>query len=98
MGATSTPAPVWIPDQYETFPAQLDSPAAVFYAITTSDSVRLPKRPRAIYVGVAGDIVATGTDGVDVTFKNCYAGQILDIRPVGIKATGTTAGSLVALL
>ena len=98
MGATAAPEPVQIPDQYASFPPTLDGPAGAFCAITPSDSASLPKRPRAIFVGVGGDIVATGTDGVDVPFKNCYSGQVLDIRPVGIKATGTTAQSLVAML
>src|SRR5215471_866330 len=97
MGATSTPALIWIPDQYETIPAQLDSPAAVFYAITTSDSARLPKRPRAVFVGVAGDIVATGSDGVDVTLRvnppvvlsqNC----IVACTPTVTRAVGKPAG------
>ncbi|NLP65382.1 spike base protein, RCAP_Rcc01079 family [Paraburkholderia sacchari] len=93
-----TATPVWIPDAFETFPVELDSPAATFYAITPSDSARLPKRPRAIRVGVSGDVNVTGSDNVDVLFKNCYAGEILDVRPVAVKASGTTAANLVALL
>jgi hypothetical protein len=49
-------------------------------------------------VGIAGDVTLTGMDGVDVLFKNCYAGEILDVRPVQIKAAGTTAQNIVALL
>ncbi|SIO50461.1 hypothetical protein SAMN05444172_2569 [Burkholderia sp. GAS332] len=92
-----TPVPPMF-DAHGTFPSQLDSPAEYFYLIAPANSGRLPKRPRAIRVGIAGDVVATNPDGVDVLFRNCYSGEILDIRPIQIKAAGTTAQNLVALL
>jgi hypothetical protein len=87
-----------MPDAFDAFPSQLDSPASHFYLISPSDDDRLPLRPRAVRVGVAGDVVATTADGTDVLFKGCYAGEILDIRPIQIKAEGTTADNLVALV
>jgi hypothetical protein len=85
-------------DDFITYEPQLDSPAQSFYAISPNDGEMLPKRPRAIRVGAAGDVVAVSDDGVAVTFNACYAGEWLPIRPVQIKATGTTAGALVAVL
>jgi hypothetical protein len=91
----STPT---VPDPFATIAPRLDSPAATFYAVTPSDSANLPTRPRALRVGVAGDVTVSGADGVAVLFKNCYAGEILDIRPLAVKANGTTAQNIVALL
>lgn len=85
-------------DPFKSMATALDSPAPDFYLITPSNSDQLPVRPRAIRVGIAGDVMATGPGGEDVLFANCYAGELLPIRPVQIKATGTTASKLVALL
>ncbi|WP_152036608.1 spike base protein, RCAP_Rcc01079 family [Burkholderia pyrrocinia] len=74
----------------------LTSSATSFFEITPSDTDPLPKLPRAIRVGVPGDVIAVGGDGVAVPFRNCAAGEVLDIRAVQIKATGTTASNLVA--
>ncbi|VVD29146.1 spike base protein, RCAP_Rcc01079 family [Paraburkholderia dioscoreae] len=91
-------SPTLVPDAFLTYAPQLDSPAGAFYLVTPSNSDLLPSRPRALRVGIAGDVTLTGMDGVDVLFKNCYAGEILDVRPVQIKAAGTTAQNIVALL
>lgn len=74
----------------------LTSPADKATAITPNDSTDLTNVPRGIYVGGAGNIVAT-LNGVDVTFNGAQAGTILPIRPSRIKSTGTTATGLVAL-
>jgi hypothetical protein len=65
-------------------------------AVTPSDSETIPY-PRAIYVGVAGDVAVTmkGKTG-SVVFKSAPVG-ILPIRPVQILATGTTATDILAL-
>ncbi|WP_347467505.1 spike base protein, RCAP_Rcc01079 family [Burkholderia stagnalis] len=83
------------------YPHMRDVPtgtAGQFYKITPSNDRPLPIRPRAIRVGAAGDVTAAGEDGVDVVFAGCYAGEVLDIRPVFVRAAGTTAGGLVALV
>ena len=51
---------------------------------------------RAIYVGVAGDIVAT-VKGTNITFKNAVAGSTLPVETTQVVASGTTATDLVAL-
>jgi hypothetical protein len=66
-------------------------------AVVTSDTVDLAIRPRAIYVGGTGDIVAT-MGGTDLTFKAVPVGTWLWISPTRIKATGTTATLMLALL
>ncbi|WP_425099773.1 spike base protein, RCAP_Rcc01079 family [Burkholderia ambifaria] len=76
----------------------LTSSATSWYEIAPSDTEQLPTRPRAVRVGVGGDVCAVGGDGVVATFRGCAAGEILDIRPVQIMAAGTTASNLVALV
>jgi hypothetical protein len=66
-------------------------------SVTPSDGTDLPTRPRAIYVGGTGDIVAT-MGGTDLTFKAVPVGAWLWISPTRIKATGTTATLMLALL
>ena len=65
-------------------------------AVTTSDSAKIPY-PRALYVGVSGDVavVMKGKSG-SVVFKGAPVG-ILPIRPVQVLATGTTATDILAL-
>ncbi|MBB5411914.1 hypothetical protein HDG34_005880 [Paraburkholderia sp. HC6.4b] len=85
-------------DQFSNLRPMLDSPARNFFLIEPSDSEQLPERPRAIRVGIAGDVAVIGDHGVEVLFENCYAGEVLPIRPIQIKASGTTASNLVALV
>lgn len=68
------------------------------YAVTPHDTNALTEVPKAIYVGTAGNVVLRGVGAsADVTFKNVTAGQILDVVPSHIRATGTTAADIIAL-
>lgn len=85
----------------DTFSAVLDSltaPARNCFAITPNDNAALPFLPKAIYVGVGGNLVARAIDsGSDVTFTNVTSGSLLDIRLTSVRATGTTASNLIGL-
>ena len=71
-------------------------PSPSLRAVTPHDTNAL-RAPRALYVGVSGDIVLQGKDdSTTVTLKAVPVG-ILPVRPVLVKATGTTATDLVAL-
>lgn len=85
------------PDDF--YPGQSNDAAAEdFAAVTPSDSVVLPFRARALYIGVAGDVTVFAKDGTTaVLFKACTAGTIYPIRCSYVKATGTTATNIVAL-
>jgi S1-C subfamily serine protease len=65
-------------------------------AVVPSDSTVLDKT-RAIYVGGAGNITVTMADGGDATFAAIGAGIIHQLGVIKIKATGTTATSILAL-
>ena len=74
----------------------LGHPASYWAAVTPSDSTNFTTRPRAIYVGVSGDVVAIGIDNVSVTFKSMAVGWH-PIRPKRINATLTTATNIIAV-
>ena len=74
------------------------NPAEYAAAVTLSDSTVLTPTPRALYIGSGGDVVVTmAADGTDVTFSNVPTGTKLPVRVSKVKATGTTASSIVAL-
>lgn len=66
-------------------------------AITPNDSTDLTVTSRAIYVGGGGDIALITKGGSTITLAGAAAGSVIPIRAVRIKATGTTATSLVAI-
>ena len=73
---------------------QRNSPGVRHFAITPSDTVDLPVKPRAIRANGAGNVVLTDEGGVDITYT-VAAGEILPFSPVLVKATSTTATGLV---
>ncbi len=74
------------------------SPARAPFALTPSDTAELVQVPKALYVGTGGTVTLRGIDsGADVVFRNLASGQILDVRPRFVRATGTTAADIVGL-
>lgn len=86
-----------MPDQHQFAAEGLTSPADNAAAVTPSDSTDLAFNSRALYVGGAGNLVVTMAGGGDVTFTAVPAGSILPIRVSRVKATSTTATSIVNL-
>ena len=74
------------------------SPSADGVANTPSDTVDLAVAPRRIWSGSGGNITIVTLAGTTLTYTNVPAGTYLQIRPSRIKATGTTATSMVAEL
>lgn len=72
-------------------------PALGAVSITPNDSTdNMGGKPvRGIYVGGAGDIALTTSNGEDVTVYSALAGTVIPIRPSRIKSTGTTATNLL---
>lgn len=76
----------------------LGSTAPATRAVPVTPGItELPFLPRAIYVGVGGDLATQDQDGADAVWKNVPSGTILPFRPVMIRAAGTTATALLAL-
>lgn len=73
------------------------SPARSAAPVVPSDTVALPRLPKALYFGSAGNIaVRCADDQQDVVLQNVAAGSILPVRAAFVRATGTTAAQIVA--
>lgn len=73
------------------------APAKGIIVVTPSDSVDLTSVSRGIFVGTGGNIslICGGTTGL---FKNVASGTTLPVCASRVRATGTTATDLIALL
>ena len=83
-------------DVYADRATGLSDPVNAAVAVTPHDSNLLTQVSRALYVGATGDLVVTMANGVDVTFVAVPVG-IMPLRVLRVKATGTTASSIVSL-
>lgn len=87
-----------MPDPFASFGGFISLPAEAALPILPSDTDPIAQTPKAVFIGTGGTLVARGINAsVDVTFRNLPAGSILPFRPGFIRATGTTAGELLAL-
>ncbi len=59
--------------------------------------VDLKPRPRGIYIGGGGSVIAVLGDGTTVTFTGALIGTVLPISPVRI-LTGSGASLMLALV
>lgn len=76
-----------------------DDPGVDGFVITPHDVNELAVLPRAIYVGVSGDITCRSAMGtVDLVFKAVPAGSTLPFAARYIRATGTTATNMIGLI
>lgn len=86
-------------DPYAGFAPSPSAPARRAEAVTPSDVDDLNTLAKALYVGVAGNVrvvPAASPGGAAVTFFSHPVGY-LPIQCSRVLATGTTAGSIVAL-
>ncbi len=84
-------------DKFSDYPTTLTAPARDAAVIVPDDAIDLAQMPRAIYVGQTGNVSLRLSAGPSVIFANVQGGSFLPIRALGVNATGTTAGSLIAL-
>lgn len=85
-------------DKFQNSSDSLIAPAQACFSITPDDADDLLQVTKAIYVGDGGDITLRSVDGPsDVTFLNVPTGAILDVRVQAIRATGTSASSIIGL-
>lgn len=70
--------------------------ATKFSLLSTSDTVNLATSPVRLVCSVGGNAVIVNGAGTAVTFTGIVAGQSIDLSPIRINATGTTA-SLVGV-
>lgn len=75
----------------------LESPGTSAAAVTPGVA-ELDPTPRALYVGVTGDVEVTMYEtGTDIVFTAVPAGSVLPIRVSHVTATNTTATNIVAI-
>lgn len=67
-------------------------------AIAPDDNANLDPLPHGLYVGVTGTLVVESMGGPLVTFVAVPAGTLLPIQVRKVKATGTSASSIVGLI
>lgn len=75
----------------------ISAPAQGGFAITPSDSSDLAAETRGLWVGASGDLALVLASGDEVILAGAIAGSLLPLRVRRVKATGTTATSLVGL-
>ena len=76
-----------------------DYPALSLRAVTPHDTNELAYLPKALYIGGAGNIALIALeDGAAVTLVGVQAGAIIPVRAKVVKATGTTATNIVAMI
>lgn len=84
-------------DQFLNQADHVSAPATRAVAVTPHDSEPLAELPKALFVGSGGSVVLAGSDGIDSHWKNVPSGSVLPFRARHVRATGTTAGDLLAL-
>lgn len=72
-------------------------PAVAGFLIVPSDTQGLPFVPRAIYIGVSGNLALMTFMGDVLIFTGVVAGSVLPIRAIKVFSTNTTAGNLIGL-
>lgn len=85
-------------DTFRNRTTQLDSPGEDGFAVTPHNTNDLQQSCRSLYVGSGGDVVVTTVGGTDLTFKNVADGGYVLMRCSRVKATGTTASDIVAIV
>jgi hypothetical protein len=87
-----------MPDAFQSHQAGLADPGFKATAISPHDTNDLTDIPRALWVGLGGNVVVIcKNDTASVTFNNVPAGSILPVSVKRVLATGTTASQILAL-
>jgi len=80
----------------------LVSPGEKFYVVSPSDTVDLPVVPRAILCSQSGTVVADGAPDNLVNTSEVsipvVGGAMYPIRPRRIYLSGTSAGTIIAII
>ncbi|HEY0274703.1 MAG TPA: hypothetical protein VGC31_01340 [Paenirhodobacter sp.] len=85
-------------DRFASHQPGLTAPASDAFSVTPSDATDLSRTARAVYIGSAGSLSGVMVSGETVAFTGLQAGMVYPFRLRRIRATGTTAGGIVALL
>jgi hypothetical protein len=86
-----------MPDNFERFKSDLDSPVTGGEAVTPSDVTDLTKTSRCLWVARGGNISVIMKDGMTLTWEDVPGGSHVFARVSRVRATGTTATGILAL-
>lgn len=85
-------------DQFAGMVDSTTSPARRAVAVTPHDTNPLLDIPKASFVGTGGVLTMRGAgDVADQVWKNVPDGSVLPFRAHYVRASGTTAGDILAL-
>jgi len=85
-------------DRFAHLADQVSAPATRAVAVVPHDGNALTDIPKALFVGSGGDVTMRGVGGgADTVWKNVPAGSVLPFRASHVRATGTSAGDILAL-
>lgn len=87
-----------MPDRYQDYNGGLEGPATHAFTISPNDGADLVETTRAIYVGAPGSLTLVLQSGAEVAFANVTAATVLPVRATRVKASGTTASSMVGMV
>lgn len=87
-----------IHDPFASHQRGASSPAIDAFTVTPDDAADLPTVARGLYVGASGDVSLVTLAGTTVLFRAVPAGAVLPCSATRVRATGTTATHLVALV
>lgn len=75
----------------------VSDPARKAFPVVPSDTAPLSHLSKALFIGASGTIVVRAVDSDTDVSLAVAVGQILPLRVAFVRATGTTAGQIVAL-
>lgn len=86
-----------ITDHFDSFSPDLSGPVTGGFDIVADDTTDLAILPRALMVGMPGDLAVMFGDGTAVTLPSLSPGVIYPVRVARVLATGTTATGIRGL-
>jgi hypothetical protein len=88
-----------MPDAFASSADHVSAPARRCVPVTPHDTNPLSDVAKALYVGGGGTVVVQGVGGgSDAVFTRVPDGSVLPVRAAYVRATGTTASDIVALV
>ena len=84
-------------DKFQNSAQSVLTPSENAFAVAPDDNEPLESVPKYLYVGFGGAVTLRALDATnDVVFENVPAGGYIYVRATHVRASGTTATSIVA--
>ena len=83
-------------DDFSDQPLVMTYPARNLEVVTKSDTTKLFRVSRALWIGTAGNISVLTAGGQTITISNIQNGTLLPIQVQRVNSTSTTASDMVS--